>query len=89
MKIIGSLPSRKDERIIEKRYRSIMKAISWRITGTIDTFLISFLITGKCNVALSISLLEVFTKTTLYYLHERIWNKISIGRVKKYSDYEI
>ena len=74
----------------EKRYRSILKAISWRITGTIDTFIISFLVTGKFKFALSISLIEVFTKITLYYLHERFWNRIEAGRIKNMiSDYEI
>ncbi len=74
----------------EKRYRSILKAISWRLTGTIDTFVISFLVTGKLKFALSISLIEVFTKITLYYLHERLWNRIDAGRIKNIiPDYEI
>lgn len=74
----------------EKRYRSIIKAICWRVTGTIDTFIISFLVTGKFKFALSISFFEIFTKITLYYLHERLWNRIEAGRtVKKEADYEI
>ncbi len=74
----------------EKRYRSILKAISWRLTGTIDTFVISFLVTGKLKFALSISVIEVFTKITLYYLHERLWNRINAGRIKNIvPDYEI
>ncbi len=74
----------------EKRYRSILKAISWRVTGTIDTFVISFLVTGKFKFAISISFFEVFTKITLYYLHERFWNKIEAGRIKNIvPDYEI
>lgn len=74
----------------EKRYRSILKAVSWRITGTLDTFVISFLVTGKFRFALSISFFEIFTKITLYYLHERLWNRISTGRAsKQYPDYEI
>lgn len=76
--------------MIENRYRSFVKSVSWRITGTIDTFLISFIVTGKVNLALSISLFEVFTKMTLYYLHERIWNRINKGRVlATENDYEI
>ncbi|MCU4166267.1 DUF2061 domain-containing protein [Carboxylicivirga caseinilyticus] len=66
----------------EKRYRSIVKTISWRITGTIDTFLVSYLITGKVGIAASISGVEVFTKLLLYYLHERVWNRIKLGREK-------
>ncbi|HEY5593075.1 MAG TPA: DUF2061 domain-containing protein [Paludibacter sp.] len=73
----------------DKNYRSLLKSISWRVTGTIDTFVISFLITGKVHLALSISGVEVLTKITLYYFHERVWNKISIGRDKGGPEYEI
>lgn len=66
----------------EKRYRSIIKTISWRVTGTLDTFLVSYLVTGKVGIAVSISTVEVFTKLLLYYLHERVWNKLKIGKEK-------
>lgn len=74
---------------VDKHYRSLAKAISWRATGTIDTVVISFLITGKMGWALSIGFVELFTKTTLYYLHERMWNKISFGRKPLPGDYQI
>jgi len=64
----------------EKRYRSIIKTISWRVTGTIDTFLVSYLVTGELGIAASISVVEVFTKLLLYYLHERIWNRLKVGK---------
>ena len=64
----------------EKRKRSIVKAISWRVTGTLDTFVVSYIITGKVTVAISIGIIEVFTKMILYYFHERTWNKIKFGR---------
>ena len=67
----------------EKPIRSIVKAISWRATGTIDTMFISFLITGKLKFAISIGLVELITKTFLYFVHERIWNKIKFGRTKE------
>lgn len=74
----------------EKRYRSVLKAICWRLTGTIDTFVISYLVTGKFRFAMSISFFEIFTKITLYYLHERLWNRISTGRAANIKpDYEI
>jgi len=69
----------------DKPYRSVVKALSWRLTGTLDTIVISFLISGKIKVALSIGVVELFTKLTLYYLHERAWNRISFGRVKEKS----
>ena len=66
----------------EKPYRSLVKAISWRVTGTMDTVVISFLITGQAKWALTIGLVELFTKIFLYYAHERIWNNIPFGRPK-------
>lgn len=72
----------------EKHYRSVLKAISWRTVGTLDTMLISFLITGKLTWAISIGFVEVFTKMFLYYMHERIWNKIHVGKVKE-AEYQI
>jgi uncharacterized membrane protein len=74
----------------EKSYRSVLKSISWRTIGTIDTMVISYFITGKLSLAISIGSVEVFTKMTLYFLHERTWNKIRLGRVKEVeSDYQI
>lgn len=68
--------------------RSLIKAISWRATGTIDTILVSFLISGHIKMALSIGFVELFTKIGLYYLHERAWNKIRFGVTDK-DDYQI
>jgi uncharacterized membrane protein len=72
----------------EKHYRSLLKAVSWRVTGTLDTIIISFLITGQIKLAVSIGFIELFTKICLYYLHERLWNKISFGRMKE-EEYSI
>lgn len=74
----------------DKHYRSIIKAISWRTVGTIDTMIISFFITGNLIWAISIGSLEVFTKMVLYYLHERAWDKTNFGREKiAHNDYQI
>ncbi|HET6558494.1 MAG TPA: DUF2061 domain-containing protein [Prolixibacteraceae bacterium] len=74
----------------EKSYRSVLKSISWRTIGTIDTMVISYFITGKLALALSIGGIEVFSKMVLYFFHERTWNKINFGRVKSSdSDYQI
>jgi uncharacterized membrane protein len=73
----------------DKHYRSIAKAISWRITGTIDTIVISFLITREVKMAVSIGFVELFTKIALYYLHERVWNRLDFGRVKGREDFNI
>lgn len=55
--------------------KSLIKTISWRIVGTLDTMVIAYVLTGEFTVAFSIGSVEVFTKMLLYYLHERLWNK--------------
>lgn len=61
---------------VDKPIKSFMKSISWRIVGTLDTIIISYFITGKVTLALSIGSIEVITKTILYYFHERLWAHI-------------
>lgn len=65
---------------METHARSVAKAISWRITGTLDTMLISLVITQSFKLAAAIGFTEVVTKSLLYYLHERAWLKIPFGR---------
>ncbi|MGC6414847.1 MAG: adenylyl-sulfate kinase [Bacteroidia bacterium] len=61
--------------------RHILKTISWRIVGTLDTMIISYIITGSVSIGMAIGGFEVFTKMVLYYLHERAWYKyINLGR---------
>lgn len=63
----------------DKPMRSLAKAVSWRITGSLDTIVISWFFTSSVNTAMAIGLTEVATKTFLYYFHERAWNRIQIG----------
>jgi uncharacterized membrane protein len=63
----------------EKPIRSLAKAISWRITGSLDTILLSWLFTQSVKTALAIGLTEVLTKTLLYYWHERAWSRVQLG----------
>ena len=65
--------------------RSLAKATTWRITASADTFVISFLVTGEPMLAGTIAGVEVITKMFIYYLHERIWNKVTWGKVLKKS----
>ncbi|WP_089665460.1 DUF2061 domain-containing protein [Gramella sp. MAR_2010_147] len=64
----------------EKPVRSILKTISWRIVGTIDTIVISWFLTDEIDTALAIGSVELVTKMILYFGHERIWNLISFGK---------
>jgi uncharacterized membrane protein len=64
----------------ETHTRSVLKAISWRTMGTLDTFAISWFLTGKVQIAGSIAGLELITKIAWYYLHERVWAAVQWGR---------
>ena len=66
--------------------RSVAKAVSWRATGTLDTFLISWLITGTAALAGGIAATEVATKVVLFYLHERAWTRVRWGRGQRRAD---
>lgn len=63
----------------ETHTRSVLKAVSWRTLGTLDTFAISWFLTGRLEIAGSIAALEIITKVGWYYLHERVWNAIPLG----------
>ncbi len=65
----------------ESHIRSLLKGISWRIVATTDTVLIVLLITcssGQCSIesAVQIGLIEFVVKLAIYYVHERVWQKI-------------
>mgnify|MGYP001335748740 CR=1 FL=1 len=63
--------------------RHIAKTISWRIIGTLDTIILSGIITGSLTLGLAIGGVEVVTKMILYFLHERAWYKFSKFGVDK------
>lgn len=66
----------------ESYKRHIAKAITWRVVGTLDTILLSWLISGNPYTGMKIGLAEVVTKMLLYYLHERLWFKVRAGITK-------
>lgn len=63
--------------------RHLLKTVTWRIVGTIDTMLLSGLITGSWKTGLAIGGVEVITKMVLYFLHERIWYRYTNFGVDK------
>ena len=63
----------------ERPWRSLAKAVSWRATGSLDTFILTWLVTGNARIAASVGGFEVFTKIFLYFVHERIWARIPLG----------
>ncbi len=69
-----------ETKISERPFRSVVKSISWRIIGTLDTILIAWFIIGEVGMALTIGSIEFFTKMILYFFHERAWNIIKWGK---------
>lgn len=58
--------------------KSIAKALSWRVVGAIDTFVLGYLITGSWHTASAVVGFEVFTKSFLYYAHDRAWEWVKL-----------
>lgn len=66
----------------EAHSRSFAKAVSWRVLGSLDTFVLSWFFTGSPKAAGAIAITEVLTKMVLYYFHERAWANVSWGFAK-------
>lgn len=66
----------------DKHFISLTKGVTWRIIGTLDTMMLSYIFTGSIGNALKIGFTEVFTKIFLFYLHERGWFKIKWGLIR-------
>ena len=64
----------------DTKTRSLVKTITWRVTGSGATFAISYIISGNVVIAGSIAIVQLISNTILYFLHERVWNKIEWGR---------
>jgi uncharacterized membrane protein len=73
------------------RSRSLTKAVTWRMVGSLDTFILSFVVQQifglpmgrSAKVAASIALIETVTKIILFYFHERAWARVPWGRADK------
>ena len=67
----------------DSRRRHILKAITWRLLGTLDTIVLSWIISGNPFTGLKIGFAEILTKMILYYYHERVWYRINFGLDKR------
>ena len=68
----------------EQKKRSIAKTLTWRITASLITFVIVWIIAGDWKIGGIIAGIEIITKMFFYYFHERIWIKIKWGTKKKW-----
>lgn len=67
----------------ESHLRSVLKGLTWRVVATTTIIIIAYLTTGEVETALKIGFIEFFIKLLLYYLHERAWQLVPRGRVRK------
>ena len=67
----------------DSRLRSTLKSLSWRITATMTTMLITYAITGNHKIAIKIGSIEIVLKIFIYYFHERLWLLIPLGNIRK------
>ncbi|MDD5649963.1 MAG: DUF2061 domain-containing protein [Candidatus Nanoarchaeia archaeon] len=65
----------------ERNLRSIIKSISWRFFATFTTMLVVYIFTGELILSIGVGIVEALSKLFLYYIHERIWNKIKWGKI--------
>lgn len=72
----------RDDKSGASHARSLVKGINWRFIGSMDTMIISFLYSGNPWGSFYIGSTELVTKVFLFYIHERIWNSITWGRIK-------
>ena len=63
--------------------RHLLKTVTWRIVGTLDTVILSGFITGDWKIGLTIGGVEVISKMILYYVHERVWYRYFKFGIKK------
>ncbi len=67
-------------KVYEHPYRSVVKSITYRVLIVISTFIVSYILTGQPGTSVGITVLVNLAGTIIYYVHERVWNKIHWGR---------
>ena len=73
---------------MESHKRSIAKTISWRVAATLITGVVTYFLTGRLDFAVTVGLTDTLVKFFIYYVHERMWTRISYGKVRP-LDYQI
>ena len=56
--------------------RALTKSITYRFLGTVVTFIVAYAVTGDTTISFGVSSLDFFGKIALYYIHEKVWERI-------------
>ena len=67
----------------DSHLRSLLKALTWRVVASCDTLVLVWLVTGSFTIGASVSVIEVFTKILVFFLHERAWENVKVKHIKK------
>ena len=59
--------------------RHLAKTFTWRLTATLTTMVIAWLVSGDPLTGLTVGGIEFFVKMPIYYFHERVWFKSNFG----------
>jgi uncharacterized membrane protein len=73
---------------VETKRRSLAKALSWRVFATFITMTVAYLLTGELLFAAKIGAFDTLAKLLVYFVHERVWQRISYGKIDS-PDYQI
>ena len=73
---------------METRFRTVIKALSWRFIATLVTFTVAWIITKELKFAAEIGIADTVIKLGAYYFHERVWIGVNFGK-KKPPEYQI
>jgi uncharacterized membrane protein len=73
---------------VETHFRSILKAVTWRVGGTLITCLVAWFLTGSLDLAARIGVIDTVLKVGAFYVHERAWNRVRIGKLEP-PEYQI
>ena len=71
---------------MESHKRSIVKALTWRVTATLVTTLVVYSLTREVVLAMSVGFVDAAIKILAYYSHERLWDRINFGRSKEVKE---
>ncbi|MBN1787803.1 MAG: DUF2061 domain-containing protein [Sedimentisphaerales bacterium] len=73
---------------MESHFRSILKAVTWRAGGTFVTMAVAWLVVGQVGIAAKIGIVDTIFKIGVFYIHERVWNRVNFGKQKP-PEYQI
>ncbi|MGB3366189.1 MAG: DUF2061 domain-containing protein [Acidaminobacteraceae bacterium] len=70
---------------MSSKKKSLIKSITWRITATLTTLILVFIMSGELETAGKVAFFELFIKMAMYYYHERAWEKVKITENVEYT----